>query len=180
MKRIAMAIAAAFITGALAHAYGDTPAHGNAAGHGDTSTHGNTSGHGAPAKQLQKPWGVVGDPKAVARTIEIKTRDEMRFSPSAIRVAQGETVRLVVRNDGKLMHELVIGTKKELDAHAAAMAKSSAMSHDEPYMTHVAPGEAGEIVWTFNRPGRFDFACLVAGHYEAGMRGRIDVAAAAK
>jgi uncharacterized cupredoxin-like copper-binding protein len=76
------------------------------------------------------------------------------------------------------MHELVIGTKKALDAHAAAMAKSPAMAHDEPYMTHVAPGEAGEIVWTFNRPGRFEFACLVAGHYESGMRGQIEVAPA--
>ena len=172
MKRIAMAIAAAFLAGGLAHAHGDTAAHSGTAGHGAQGA--------APAKKTQQLWGVAGDPKAVARTIEITTWDEMRFAPSAIRVAQGETVRLVVRNEGKLMHELVIGTKKDLDAHAAAMAKSSAMAHDEPYMTHVAPGEAGEIVWTFNRPGRFDFACLVAGHYEAGMRGRIDVAPAAK
>jgi uncharacterized cupredoxin-like copper-binding protein len=178
MKRIAMAIAAGCLAGGLAYAHGDAAAPGGTAGHGDTAAHG---GHGvAPAKQAQKPWGIAGDPKTVMRTIEITTRDEMRFAPSALRVAQGESVRLVVRNDGKLMHELVIGTKKEFDAHAAAMAKSSAMAHDEPYMTHVAPGEAGEIVWTFNRPGRFDFACLVAGHYEAGMRGRIDVAAAAK
>jgi uncharacterized cupredoxin-like copper-binding protein len=172
MKRIAMAIAAVFLAGGLAHAHGDTAAHSGTAGHSAQGA--------AQAKKTQQLWGVAGDPKAVARTIEITTRDEMRFAPSAIRVAQGETVRLVVRNDGKLMHELVIGTKKDLDAHAAAMAKSSAMAHDEPYMTHVAPGEAGEIVWTFNRPGRFDFACLVAGHYEAGMRGRIDVAPAAK
>ncbi|HKU87265.1 MAG TPA: cupredoxin family protein [Casimicrobiaceae bacterium] len=171
MKRIAMAAAAAFLTGSLAQAHGDTTAHGNTA----------HAGHGAAtADEAQKPWGVAGNPKAVARTIEITTRDDMRFSPSAIRIAQGETVRLIVRNDGKLMHELVIGTKKDLDSHAAAMAKSQAMTHEEPYMTHVAPGEAGEIVWTFNRPGKFDFACLVAGHYEAGMRGRIDVAPAAK
>jgi uncharacterized cupredoxin-like copper-binding protein len=45
-------------------------------------------------------------------------------------------------------------------------------------MAHVGPGRTGEIVWTFNRAGEFDFACLVAGHYEAGMTGRITVAAA--
>jgi len=173
MKRIAMAIAAACLAGGLAHAHGDAAVPGGTAGHGATASHG-----APPAKRAQTPWGVSGDSKAVTRTIEISTRDEMRFAPSAFRVAQGETVRLLVRNDGKLMHELVIGTKKALDAHAAAMAKSSAMAHDEPYMTHVAPGEAGEIVWTFNRPGRFDFACLVAGHYESGMRGQIDVAPA--
>jgi len=176
MKRIAMAIAAACLAGGLAYAHGDAAAPGSTPGHGDTAAHGT---HGAaPAKHVQTPWGVAGDSKAATRTIEITTRDEMRFAPSAFRVAQGETVRLLVRNDGKLMHELVIGTKKALDAHAAAMAKSSAMAHDEPYMTHVAPGAAGEIVWTFNRPGQFDFACLVAGHYESGMRGQIDVAPA--
>jgi uncharacterized cupredoxin-like copper-binding protein len=172
MKRIAMAIAACLV-GGPAYGHGEAAAPGGTAGHGDAAAHG-----AAPARRAQTPWGVAGDSKAVTRTIEISTRDEMRFVPSAFRVAQGETVRLVVRNDGKLMHELVIGTKKALDAHAAAMAKSSAMAHDEPYLTHVAPGEAGEIVWTFNRPGRFDFACLVAGHYEAGMRGQIDVAPA--
>ena len=172
MKRIPMMMSAAVFACGVVHAHGDAAPRGDAAAH---------AGHGAtPARKAQKPWGIQGDPNAAARTIEITARDEMRFAPSAIAVAQGETVRFVVRNDGKLMHELVIGTKQELDAHAAAMAKSQEMAHEEAYMTHVAPGESGEIVWRFNRPGRFDFACLVAGHYEAGMRGRIDVAPAAK
>jgi len=39
----------------------------------------------------------------------------------------------------------------------------------------VPPGRRGDIVWTFNRPGEFAFACLIAGHFEAGMRGTIRV-----
>jgi len=31
------------------------------------------------------------------------------------------------------------------------------------------------MVWQFNRPGEFRFACLVPGHYEAGMTGTIIV-----
>ena len=46
------------------------------------------------------------------------------------------------------MHEFVIGTKKELDEHAALMLKFPDMEHDEPYMAHVAPGKTGEIIWT--------------------------------
>jgi len=42
-------------------------------------------------------------------------------------------------------------------------------------MAHVAPGKTGEIVWTFNRAGEFDFACLIPGHYDAGMVGKIKV-----
>jgi uncharacterized cupredoxin-like copper-binding protein len=44
-------------------------------------------------------------------------------------------------------------------------------------MAHVAPGKTGEVIWNFNRPGEFDFACLIAGHYSVGMIGRITVVA---
>jgi len=104
----------------------------------------------------------------------------MRFTPDRIEVKQGETVRLVHKNDGKIMHEFVLGTKKELDEHAALMAKFPNMEHDEPYMAHVGPGKTGQIVWTFNRPGEYDFACLIPGHYQAGMVGKVKVVAAGK
>jgi hypothetical protein len=41
--------------------------------------------------------------------------DNMRFTPERIEVRQGETVKFVVRNTGKVMHEFVIGTKAEND-----------------------------------------------------------------
>jgi len=55
------------------------------------------------------------------------------------------------------------------------MVKFPNMEHDEPYMTHVKAGGTGELVWNFNRPGQFEFACLIAGHYQAGMVGTIKV-----
>ena len=58
------------------------------------------------------------------------------------------------------------------------MKKHPGMEHDEPYMAHVASGRTGELVWTFNRAGEFEFACLIPGHFEAGMIGRIAVVAA--
>ncbi len=133
----------------------------------------------AAVKKEQKDWGIAGNAKAAKRTIEVKMLDTMRFSPESITVKLGETLRFTVRNDGKQMHEFVIGTKAENDAHAALMIKFPNMEHDEPYMAHVAPGKTGEIVWTFNRAGDFDFACLIAGHYQAGMVGKIKVVSAA-
>ncbi len=129
------------------------------------------------AKKEQKPWGIAGDAKAVSRTVEIRMADTMRFTPDRISVKQGETLKFVIRNDGKILHELVIGTKKDLDEHAALMVKFPTMEHDEPYMTHVKPGQTGTMAWTFNRPGEFDFACLIAGHYQTGMVGKITVTA---
>jgi uncharacterized cupredoxin-like copper-binding protein len=125
----------------------------------------------------QKDWGIAGDVKSVKRVITLTMGDNMRFSPDKLEVKQGDTVRFVVENQGKQMHEMVIGTKKELDAHAALMVKFPTMEHDEPYMAHVAGGKSQNLIWTFNRVGTFDFACLIAGHYQAGMVGKITVLA---
>jgi uncharacterized cupredoxin-like copper-binding protein len=142
--------------------------------HGDE--HGKTTKAKAQAlPPEQKPWGIAGDPKKVTRTIKMDMFDEMRFNPSEIRVKRGDTIRFEVRNSGKTLHELVIGTMDELNAHAALMKKFPDMEHDEPYMAHVRPGGMEEIVWTFNRAGEFNFACLVAGHLEAGMLGKVVV-----
>ena len=159
MKRIHLLLAAACIAlpvGAFAH--------GGGAGK-----------RPAEVRKEQKEWGIAGDARKAQRTIEVTMADTMRFTPEAIEVRQGETIRFVVRNSGKVMHEMVIGTKKELDEHAALMTKFPGMEHDEPYMTHVGPGKVGGLVWTFNRAGEFQFACLIAGHYQAGMVGRIKV-----
>ena len=131
----------------------------------------------AAVKKEQQEWGIAGDARAAKRTVEIRMADHMRFTPDKLDVKQGETIRFVLKNDGKMMHELVIGTKKILDEHAKLMEKFPNMEHDEPWMAHVAPGKAGEIIWTFNRAGEFDFACLIAGHYSAGMKGVIRVTA---
>lgn len=133
--------------------------------------------HSMMVVKEQKPWGIAGDREQVTRTIEIGMSDQMRFSPDQLQIKQGETIRFVHRNEGQLMHEFVLGTQADLDAHAAMMAKFPGMQHDEPYMAHVGPGQGGEIIWTFNRAGEFDFACLVAGHYQAGMVGKIRVLA---
>jgi uncharacterized cupredoxin-like copper-binding protein len=125
----------------------------------------------------EKPFGRAGDPAKVDRTITLDMKDEMRFIPATLSVRQGETIKFVVSNTGKIMHELVIGTLKDLQEHAALMRKFPDMEHDEPYMTHVKPGTSGEIVWQFSRAGQFNYACLIAGHFEAGMVGEIAVAA---
>jgi len=125
----------------------------------------------------QKDWGIAGDAKAVKRTITLTMDDNMRFTPDKLEVKQGDTIRFVVKNQGKQLHEMVIGTKKELDEHAALMVKFPNMEHDEPYMAHVAAGKSQNLIWTFNRAGDFEFACLIAGHYQAGMVGKITVLA---
>jgi hypothetical protein len=45
----------------------------------------------------------------VSRTIKVDMADTMRFSFSKLSVKQGETVRFVVKNSGKVKHEMVLG-----------------------------------------------------------------------
>ena len=163
MKKFTLALLATMITSAGPVAF----AHGNEAHTPKTG----------PVVKEQKPWGIAGDTKSVSRIVNVTMGDNMRFTPDNISVKQGETIRFVIKNNGNILHEMVIGTKKDLDEHAAMMLKFPGMEHDEPYMAHVAAGKSGQIVWTFNQPVNFDFACLIACHYQAGMVGKITVAA---
>lgn len=120
-------------------------------------------------------WGREGDPKKATRTINVDMNDKMRFMPAEITVTHGDTVRFNVKNSGKVMHEMVIGTMKELKEHAELMKKHPNMEHEEPYMAHVKPGKSERMVWQFTKPGEFYYGCLVPGHFEAGMMGKIIV-----
>ena len=162
MKRIliASAIAVSLVFGAGAPAHGDE-------NHGKKSDR-RTNSH---ATDLGKP----GDPHKVTRTIEVEMSDAMRFRPDSIKVKRGETIRFLVRNTGKMKHEMVLGTIKELKEHAELMRKFPVMEHADPNQVSVDPGMTGELVWQFTRVGTFDFACLEPGHFEAGMVGKVQV-----
>ncbi len=124
--------------------------------------------------------GKAGKAAKVSRTVNVDMTDAMRFTPSSITVKQGETIRLVVKNSGKLKHELVLGTEKELKEHYEVMKKHPEMEHDDPNMVTVAPGKTGEVIWQFTKAGTVDFACLQPGHYDAGMKGVFKVSGAKK
>lgn len=153
----ALAVSLGFSTGALGH--GDEK-------HGKKEEVRPAGGHAADI-------GSPGDPDEVTRSIEVDMSDEMRFRPDRISVERGETIRFVVRNVGKLKHEMVLGTIEELKEHAELMRKFPEMEHEDPNQVGVEPGGTGELIWKFGRGGAFDFACLLPGHYEAGMAGKI-------
>lgn len=119
--------------------------------------------------------GRAGKPEKATRTITVDMSDAMRFTPSAITVKRGETIRFVVKNSGKIPHEMVLGSEKELEDHYEAMKKHPEMEHADDNMVTVQPGKTGEIIWQFTKAGTVSFACLLPGHYEAGMKGEIKV-----
>lgn len=166
MKRLIIACA---LVASLALATG---ALGNGGGKHGKKEHPADEGHPAGI-------GVPGISGDVTRTIEVEM-DEMRFRPDSIRVKRGETIRFLVRNVGKIRHEMVIGTIEEMKEHAELMRKFPEMEHAEPNMVVVEHGETGELIWQFTRDGTIDFACLQPGHFEAGMVGKIQVGSKAE
>lgn len=160
----------------LAIGLGPTPALAggdHAGGHGHAAHQ--DSHHGAHDHAGISSAGRPGDPAKVTRSIELAMSDSMRFTPASITVRAGETVRLRVRNQGKVDHELVLGSRKDLQEHAELMRRFPGMEHEEPNMLRVAPGASGEIVWKFDQVGDVDFGCLIPGHFEAGMAGKVTV-----
>ena len=135
-------------------------------------THAGGHGHdmmaiGAPAKG------------AALRTVEVAMRETedgaMVFEPARLDFNAGETVRIVVTNVGELDHEFVMDSPEKNVEHKALMEKFPEMEHDDPNAVRLEPGAKGEILWTFTNKGTFEFACLIPGHYAAGMHGPLIV-----
>jgi uncharacterized cupredoxin-like copper-binding protein len=165
MKRWIIAFAIAFcpVSATFALAHGDE-VHKVETKKGDVQAGGHAAALGNP-----------GDPGKVTRSIQVEMNDTMRFKPDSIRVKRGETIRFIVRNTGKQKHEMVLGTIKELREHAESMRKFPEMEHADPNQVSVEPGMSDELIWQFSKAGTFDFACLVPGHFEAGMVGKVQV-----
>lgn len=125
--------------------------------------------------------GQPGTAAKVDRTIRIGMLENqdgsMAFDPVSVTVKRGETVRLAFTNEGEYDHEFVMDTHEQVMDHKAGMERLSDMEHADLNAIRIGPQGKGEIVWTFTNPGQFDFACLIPGHYDLGMRGSLTVTA---
>tara|TARA_R110002020_G_scaffold241722_1_gene454963 strand:- start:725 stop:1204 length:480 start_codon:yes stop_codon:yes gene_type:complete len=124
--------------------------------------------------------GEPGDKAKATQTIRVTMKEtddgRMIFSPSTFKVRKGQTVRFAINNAGELDHEFVLDQEAKVMEHKAVMEKFPEMEHDDPNAIRLAPGKSGEIVWKFTNDGTFKIACLVPGHYDAGMHGDLTVA----
>lgn len=161
MKTLAVALLALLASGPVS-AHG--PAHG-AAGHGEHGEHGQEAAYGVP-----------GDPSKASREVLVMMKEadgKMLFEPSRIEIRKGEQIRFRLVNAGELDHEFLIGTPAEIDEHADMMKAMPDMKHDDPNSKQVAAKAKSDLVWHFTKAGEFDFACLIPGHREAGMTGKL-------
>lgn len=143
-----------------------------AAAHSAHEGHDGHGGHGSKSFAAGEP-GVAHE---AFRTVEITMKDDdgtMTFSPANLEIKQGEQVKFVLKNAGALDHEFLIDTVANNAAHKSEMAERPDMQHEEPNGRRLKPGETTELIWRFTKAGSFEIACLIPGHYESGMKGRV-------
>ncbi|HJV63281.1 MAG TPA: plastocyanin/azurin family copper-binding protein [Albitalea sp.] len=150
---------------------------------GAASAHG-VHGHGlhhalGPYPVAQTDFGIAGHPRKLSRTVLVDMREDLRFAPDTVRVKQGDTLRFVLHNSDRVRHEWVLGDRAEIERQAAARRANAAALPEQVHALHVDPGQTEEVVWTFNRVGTFQFACVTPGHREGGMVGSVTVMPAA-
>jgi uncharacterized cupredoxin-like copper-binding protein len=122
--------------------------------------------------------GEPGDSQKPSRTIKVSMLEDgkrMLFDPSVIEVRLGEQVRFLLFNEGAEYHEFVLASHRENQQHAELMKKSPNMEHNDPNAKRLSGLSSGELLWKFPRRGEFEYACLIPGHFQAGMHGRIIV-----
>ncbi len=123
---------------------------------------------------------LVDNTTSKERIIEIIADDNF-FIPDSITVNRGELIKFVVVNQGKLTHELVLGSKEDQVKHHELMNSLSVSElehhrHDSVNSMSIQPGETRELVWTFDSDVQdLEFACHIPGHYEAGMTGLLNI-----
>ena len=151
-----------------------------------------------PSFALAGPMKMIGEkgkPSEATRTITIKMHDNY-YEPAEINVKKDESIKFIVLNVGKLVHEFNIATKEMHIKHQPEMMmlveneillsdkvdkdkmkqiakKNPSMGHSHSNSVLLSPGEKGELIWKFSNKAKIEAACNVPGHYEVGMIAKI-------
>ncbi|ASK61304.1 hypothetical protein CFK37_03480 [Virgibacillus phasianinus] len=99
--------------------------------------------------------------------------DEFSFTPSKMEIPVGESVTMVLVNNGEIEHDLEIvgmetGTVESLSRHHH-------QQEENQIHVHSIPGEKQEVSFTPLEPGVYKYTCTIPGHAESGMTGTIKI-----
>ena len=147
----------------------------------------------APMKMV----GSKGKKSEVNKVVKVSMYDNY-YEPKIINVKKNETVKFIVENKGKLVHEFNIATMKMHKKHGPEMlemmkngillptkinkVKMKEMSKHNKKMAHshsnsilLEPNKSGELIWKFSTNAELYGGCNVPGHLEAGMISKINI-----
>lgn len=122
-------------------------------------------------------FGEPADPADATRSVEVTLSNALVFEPAAFEAEVGEVITFTITNTGDIEHEFVLGDDAAQEAMAESMAAGEDHAHagDMSNAVTIHGGETAELTWRFTTPGTVLIGCHVAGHWEAGMRGEVNV-----
>lgn len=143
----------------------------------------------ATATLTVAPVATVAVAAAAPRTVEVGAGDTMKFTVTTIEAKAGETIEIVLTNNGTLPKEamghnlvvLVPGTDAAAFAAAAMGAKDKEYipdSQKEKVVAHTAllgPKKSDKIVLKDLKAGEYPYICSFPAHFAVGMKGVIIV-----
>ena len=178
-----------FALALFAAACGSSPASTDAAPAGDPVAPAAEATHD-DAEAAHEEDEAAHDEEAVDadRVIEV-SMTELSFAPDALTVAAGETIQFVVTNVGQIEHEFRLSNEHRIEEHMASghadhdgdgeeSAEEGGHHGDTDIVLLLEAGETGEVTVTFPEDSTLftEIACLIPGHYEAGMKAPLDYA----
>lgn len=130
-----------------------------------------------------------GSPKQAIAVV----MDEYSFEPATLTVSAGVPVELTLENRGKLPHEFMaypatgirmkagrpdhewVEENSLLRSVEARIESEGIAASGHVFEVLVNPGARATLRFVPEKAGTFEFACLIAGHYERGQKGRLVV-----
>ncbi|MGC9460507.1 copper-resistant cuproprotein CopI [Vibrio genomosp. F10] len=111
------------------------------------------------------------------KVVHVILSDDMTITfKGDVKIEPNDVVQFVVMNTGKIEHEFAIGSAEEQEKHREMMkTMTSHHDHDSGSTVTVQAGKAKQLLWHFHGDNKVEFACNIAGHYEAGMKKNIQL-----
>ena len=98
---------------------------------------------------------------------------EWGFEPEVIVLRRGEEVRIVLDNDGEILHNLKIDG---LEAELIESRSSGPLKGDDGQLFAGADnGQQGMLIFVPQQSGEFTYYCTLEGHRQRGMEGTLIV-----
>ena len=98
---------------------------------------------------------------------------EWGFEPEAIVLQRGEEVRIVLDNDGEILHNLKID---DLEAELIESRSTGPLTGaDDQLFVGADDGQQGTLIFVPQQSGEFTFYCTLERHRQLGMEGTVIV-----
>jgi len=132
---------------------------------------------GLLAALIAAACGGDDDGGAGAQEVTVKMTPRLTFQPAEIRVEAGRPVRLTVDNgESTSVHTFTVAEMPVMDVLSSSAAGGMGYAGTE-YDLHIAlaGGGVGTLEFTPTQSGEYVFICIIPGHAQAGMTGKLIV-----